>query len=110
MKKLSEDDIYDLPERPRKNLGVWQFTDVYRQNPKDTASITGPQWRITLCFIKLLCDLVTSNLEKLREREVSQGAFILKHALRHVAGGSVISVDIMHMGPGKAKLLFCLSD
>lgn len=28
MKKHSEDDIYDLSERPRKNLGVWQFTDV----------------------------------------------------------------------------------
>lgn len=28
MKKLSEDDIYDLPGRPRKYLGVWQFTDA----------------------------------------------------------------------------------
>lgn len=28
VKKQSEDDIYDLSGRPRKNLGVWQFTDV----------------------------------------------------------------------------------
>lgn len=28
MKKHSEDDIYDLPARPRKYLGIWQFTDA----------------------------------------------------------------------------------
>lgn len=98
MKKHSEDDIYDVPERPRRNLGVWQFADIYRQNAKDTASITGPQWRITTCFIKLWCGMSIGNLEKLGEREVVQGA------LWYVAGGSMVSADMVHLSPEQAKL------
>lgn len=104
MKKHSEDDIYDVPERPRRNLGVWQFADVYRQNAKDIASITGPQWRITTCFIKLWCGMGIGNLKKLGEKEVVQGAIIPKYALWYVAGGSLVSADIVHLSPEQAKL------